>query len=318
MQQEIHQVAEVADAIIFMTLVHPSSDMGSSIGNIYSMAPQRESQDMPVQLLATNDTLRVLWASPSGHLWVGGADGRVGTTAPVGWAAPGGGIEYTTLAGSVWSATALPPVRSEGITPNITAIWGSADDDVHAGTHGGHLYHWNGRAWTQTRDGDGTGYQTIRAVRGHSPDDVFAVGARDTLLHFDGTGWRHLPVPGGPNGGDALNGIACLADGSTLVCATGDQGRLLHGDGRGFTESGRYPLQFVDIAAVGDRVLFATGDGVAELAGRDARMIKDTFQTSAAIAGHGRVFFTEPVAPGPQFIEFDPRNADAPWWRYTF
>jgi len=74
LQQEIHQVAEVADAIIFMTLVHPSSDMGSAIGNIYSIAPQRESQDLPVQLLATNDMLRVLWASPSGHLWVGTSD----------------------------------------------------------------------------------------------------------------------------------------------------------------------------------------------------------------------------------------------------
>ncbi|MDH0868121.1 hypothetical protein [Mitsuaria sp. GD03876] len=318
MQQEINQVVETADGLVFMTIVYPPEDIASAIGNVYRIPAERESEDLPTQLLATNDTLRVLWASPSGHLWVGSADGRVGTTAPVGWGAPGGGLEYQTLAGPAWSATALPRLRNEGIAPNVTAIWGSGDDDVHVGTHGGHLYHWDGKAWTQTRDGDGTGYQTIRAVRGQGRDDVFAVGARGTLLHFDGAGWRNLPVPGGPNGGDALNGIACLDDGTTLICATGDQGRLLHGNAQGFTELGRYAVQLVDIAAVGDRVVFATGNGVAELSGRDVRMIKETFQTSAAIAGRGRAFFTEPAAPGPQFIELDPRNAEAPWWRYTF
>ncbi|WP_431286624.1 hypothetical protein [Roseateles chitinivorans] len=318
MQQEIHQVAETSQAIVFMTLVYEEGDIGSAIGNVYQIPPDRDSEDMPTQLLATNDTLRVMWTSPSGHLWVASADGRVATTAPTGWQAPADGSQYNTLAGATWSVTALPRERGDGTPPNVTAIWGSADDDVHVGTFGGHLYRWDGRSWTQVRDGDGSSYQTIRAISGHGRDDVFAVGARDTLLHFDGSAWTSLAVPGAPNAGDALNGIACLADGSTLICATGDQGRLLHGSSAGFSELGRYPVQLVGIAVVDDKVLFATGNGVAELVGRDVRMIKETFQTSGVTAGLGRAFFIEPAVPELQFVELDPRNGDAPWWRYGF
>lgn len=66
---------------------------------------------------------------------------------------------------------------------------------------------------------------------------------------------------------------------------------------------------------VGERVLFATGDGVAELFGDDVRMIKSNFQTATAWPGRTRVFFVEPAQPVPAFIEHDPANGSRPWFR---
>jgi hypothetical protein len=49
------------------------------------------------------------------------------------------------------------------------------------------------------------------------------------------------------------------------------------------------------MAPLADRILFATGDGAAELIGRDVKMIKSHFKTATMSAGRGRVFFIEPA-----------------------
>lgn len=40
-------------------------------------------------------------------------------------------------------------------------------------------------------------FAAIYKVWGSGPDDVIAVGARGVLLHYDGTAWAQVPVPGG-------------------------------------------------------------------------------------------------------------------------
>jgi hypothetical protein len=40
-------------------------------------------------------------------------------------------------------------------------------------------------------------FAAIYKVWGSGPDDVVAVGARGVLLHFDGSTWAQIPVPGG-------------------------------------------------------------------------------------------------------------------------
>ena len=72
------------------------------------------------------------------------------------------------------------------------------------------------------------------------------------------------------------------------------------------------------MAPIDGRILFATGDGVAELIGRDIQMIKSTFKTATVSVGIERLFFIEPAQELPCFIEYRPGVDDAPWWRTTF
>jgi hypothetical protein len=318
-QREVLQVVEAPQSVYFMMIVYDEGDIGSAVGHVYSYEVTRKPGVVPVQVLATNDSLRVMWASPTGWLWVAGAAGNVGTTAPVNWPAPINGAEYLTMGGSPpWSVTALPRVRATGLPPNATAIWGTGDDDVHIGTYGGHIYHWDGAAWTQAHEGPGKGQETIRAFGGSGPQDVFAGAAASRILHFDGSAWRPLPVPGAPNGHETFTGVVARSSREVIICGSGDQGRLLHGSAAGLAEFGRYPLQLIDMAALDARLLFATGDGIAELFGTDVRMIKSTFRTATMSAGIGRLFFIEPAQDVPKFVDYDPRHADVPWWRHTF
>ncbi|WP_431052956.1 hypothetical protein [Roseateles sp. L2-2] len=316
MEEEVTHVIETAQGIVLLTL-QSEDENDAPIGGLL-LIDANDEQETAREILTTNETLSALWCSPAGHLWVGCADGRVATTAPVGWAAPSRQADYRAHNGSRgWTVATLPVDSLEGLPPNILKIHGSGDDDVHVGTHGGHLYHWNGKAWRQTHQGDGTAYQSIVDIKGHGRDSVFAIGTRDMILHFDGAQWRKLPTPGSPNEGESFGGIALLTDGSVLICSAGDEGRLLHGGASGFIEFGRYPLQLNDVVTLGDRVLFAIWDGVAELVGRDVQVIKSNFLTAHAFEGRGRVFFTEPANPGIHFIVHDPA-ASPPWKRRNY
>ena len=317
-KSEILQVVET-DAVYFLRIDYQEGDIASAIGHVFRTADTRAAGLMPTQVLATNDPLRTMWASPSGALWVGGASGTVGTTASVEWPAPSPGVDFLTLGGSPkWTATDLPRVRATGLRPNVTALWGTEDSDVYAGAYGGHIYRWDGKAWALVFEGPGGSTGTIRAFGG-APQDVYALGQDATILHFDGRTWTRLRVPGPPNGHENFNGIVYGGDGEVLIAGSGESGRLLHGSvAGGLEEFGRYPQFMFDMAPLGDRILFAIGEGVAELVGRDVQTIKSTFRTSTMSEGRERLFFIEPAQEGPRFIEYDPRNAAAPWWRVTY
>lgn len=320
MQREVLQVVETAQSVYFMTIVYEEGDIGSAKGNVYSFSGERRPGNVPTQVLATNDSLRVMWVSPSGALWIASADGNVGTTAVVSWPTPAGRpVDYAPMGGSpAWSVTSLPRVRATGLPPNVTALWGTADDDVLAGTYGGHIYHWDGASWKQVHDGPDNGEETVRAFGGLSRSDVFAVAAGATILHFDGGRWLRMPLPGASNGSEVFTAVSALPGGDVLISGVGSQGRLLHGTAAGLSEFGRYPLQLMDMATIGDQVLFATADGAAERFGRDVRMIKPNFRPASICRGIGRLFFIEAAQEAPRYIEFDPSKSDAPWWRFSF
>jgi hypothetical protein len=312
---EILAVAETADGLAMLFIDYDESDIASALGHVQFTSGRSDDEDPPTQLLATNDTLRTLWASPSGALWVASADGNVATTARVNWPAPGTGVDYQTLSGAPWTVTSLAPQRSNGLPPNVTGLWGTSDDNVFVGTYDGDIYRWDGKAWAQEHDGAAAGNRGVSTFGGTGPNDVFALGIAGTLLHFDGRAWTPLRVPGPPNGHESLTGVHALPDGTVLISTSGDDGRLLHGTHAGLSEFGRYPLPLIGLASLDDRVLFATGDGVAELFGRDVRMIRDTFSTASTTAGFGRVFFLEPAQEAPTFICYDPREGDDDaWW----
>lgn len=315
-KHSIMAVAETESSVWFIELTLDETDEGHAVGSVYVTPAQEKAGDVPHQSLATNDGLSTIWASPAGSVWVGSVDGHVATTAPVSWPAVAGDVIYRSKGPAAqWSVTALPKLHTEGTPPNVSTIWAADDQSVFVGTYLGHIYQWNGRAWTQTYEGKVPRGGTIRAFSGSSSTDVFAVGDNGVLLYFNGRSWTQQAVPGDPNGKENFTGIATLPDGQVIISGKGTQGRLLHGTGSALTELTRTPLQLISLVSIGDRILLATGDGVAELFGRDVRMIKSNFQTVTAWPGKGRAFFIEPTQQVPAFIQHDPRNEARPWSR---
>ena len=85
-KREILQVVE-ADGL-FLRIDYEEGDIASAIGHVFWASGKRQQGEVLTQVLATNEPLRTLWASPSGALWVASANGSVGTTAPVALASP--------------------------------------------------------------------------------------------------------------------------------------------------------------------------------------------------------------------------------------
>jgi hypothetical protein len=316
-RSEILQVCDVADTACVLLIDYAEGDIAHAVGSVYiNRSGRTATQDAPHRVLATNDELRVMWASPSGALWVGSANGHVGTTAVVRWPSAQKGVDYQTISGAPWTATTLPALAGSGLPPNITALWGTGDSDVFAGTFGGHIYHWDGQAWQQNHQGDPALRRSVRAFGGTAPNDVYAVGSQGMLLHFNGSRWQQLPLPGENRTNEGFTAVLPLPDGTVFISASGNEGRLLHGNASGLTEFTHCEMPLIDMAPLGERVLFATGDGVAELIGRDVRPIKQ-FMTATLHAGHGRVYVIEPAPEQTRYAEFDPRE-DSPWWRYRY
>lgn len=319
MSSEVLAAARAGDELYLLFIDYEEGDIASATGDVFTLPAHQTTGTVPRRVLETNDSLRCMWASPQGSVWTGSADGSVATTARVAWPPPAGAVRYRTEGGSPpWSATDLPVLRSTRLPPNLTVLWGTSDDDVYAGTYGGHIYHWDGRAWTQRYEGPGKGERTIRAFAG-SPGDVYAVGAMQTLLHFDGAAWRALSVPGPADPSESLTGICCFEGQGMLIAASGELERLLQGTASGgFTEFGRYEIPLLGMGRLKDRILFAAEDGVAELIGRDVQMIRATFQTVSIWIAGDRVYFVPPDQPPPTVIEYAPDSDEWPWTGLEF
>jgi hypothetical protein len=315
-KRSIMAVAETEASVWFIEIEYAEADGGHAVGSVYFRPAVDQPGQNSRQSLATNEGLSAIWASPTGSVWVGSVDGHVATTAAVRWQAVPGDVVYKSrLPGIQWTATGLPRVRSLGTPPNVSAIWGLDDQSVFLGTYLGHIYHWNGSQWAQVYEGQVPRGGTIRGFGGTSPSDVYAVGDNGVLLYFNGSGWAQLTASGAPNGHENFSGILTFADGQVLISASGTEGRLLHGTAVGLIEITRTPLALISMTQIDDRVLFSTNSGVAELFGRDIRVIKSTFATATAWPGRGRAFFIEPTQDVPSYIQYDPRSADRPWIR---
>jgi hypothetical protein len=315
---EIQAVAQRGDGIYLLRLAYDVDGNEGDVGDVFEAALPHKDGERPKKILSTNDSLRCLWASPQGSLWVASALGVVASTAALNWPAPARGARYTAPAPfPAWTATDLPPLRRHKRPPDLSALWGTADDDMYAGAYGGHVYHWDGRAWTQVVDGPDSGASSIRAFGGR-PGDVYAVGESQTLLHFDGAAWQPLRIPGVPDASENFTGICETDGGDMLVSAAGGGGRLLQGSAAGgFIELGKVEMALLAMIRLHDRILFATGDAAAELIGRDVRVIKDV-PVIAAFAGEDRAFFLQAEQPEPEYIEYYPPDEDSPWMIYGY
>jgi hypothetical protein len=294
-REDILYIHEEQGTTYFLLIAYKPGNEAHAAGYVFR---RPAGSDGPAEnILATNDTLRELWCSPQGNPWLTSTTGLIWTTASVTWpdAEEITDLEFDVPEGDLtWRHMELPAQESNGSRPRSWAIWGTSDQDVHVGTFGGVLYHWDGEVWTQHDPGL---KRPIGCIRGRAADDVYAVGYGSTILHFDGMRWRALEDPDGAATEDPLTSIAFLPGGDVLVSSK-RHGRLLRGAAeQGVTVKGRHGLSLIDMALVDGRLFLAAAkSGAAELTADGVRFLRDDLLPWSVSEGHGRVCFT--ITPG--------------------
>ena len=117
---------------------------------------------------------------------------------------------------------------------------------------------------------ENTANKDLRGITGSSPTDVYAVGKKGTILHYDGTQCKQLPNPSREN----LNGVwGSFENGVINVFAVGDRGTILHYDGAQCKQLptssrenlngvwGSFEKGIINVFAVGDRGTILRYDG---------------------------------------------------------
>jgi hypothetical protein len=189
------------------------------------------------------DNVRFVGASPRAFVWGLRRDDL--------WASAGNLMHWD---GQIWRVMDLDGGRGR---VGISAVWGSAPDDVWAVGAGGvdradpqnppgpryaawsRIYHWDGRAWSlayaDPDQDDGPTGSALLAVWGSSKTDVWAVGASGRVLHWDGSEWKRQPdVP------KQRHLVHLMGGGPKDLWASGTDDRsaqyLLHWDGTAWSE----------------------------------------------------------------------------------
>lgn len=303
MQTDVLAVSEALGVTTILVINYPPSDPASSGGYLYQR--QAGTADRSTQILATNDTLRSLWSSPSGSVWCASTLGRVWTTADVPWTnAASDIIDFEVPDGDhVWRYLALPRQERDAAVPNCQEIWGTSDDNVFVGSFGGVVYRWDGTIWSQYDAGLGGAIGRFGGIRA---DDVYACGYRSSILHFDGRRWHVIADPDGPGIDDILTGIAISEQGDALICGQSRGGRVLGGSASGMSVVGRYGAPFIGMVEIDGRLIFAAGQGgVLEWQGAKLVTLRDDILPWSVSKGEGRLYFTETPSGLSVYSEFD-------------
>ena len=147
-----------------------------------------------------------IWVSDTGELWVAGS-GIVAQYDGATWVRTeslevplyglhGAGEHVfavgtavaTRFDGTTWTTD---PLR-DGVTP--LGVWVSASGEAWAAGYqgggpmgrGGALLHFDGATWTESFSGSN---EYLRAIHGTGPSDIWAVGDRGRVMHWDGDEW---------------------------------------------------------------------------------------------------------------------------------
>lgn len=315
--KEIEQIVYAQGASRGIFMVHSSyweSDALNAVGQVLMDDWSRDETEC-VSVLNTNDSLSPLWRSPTDALWTASGRGNIYTTAKVKFPPhrlPELVVEYP-IPDFRWSVTTLPDMGGKGFRPNVTALWGTTDKNVLAGTFSGGVYRWNGKEWRQE-------YAEIEScinhIHGSDESNVYAVGHDGTILHFDGKAWHRIPYPSDDAEGRVLTGVRALNAKEALI--TGRDGRILHGNRNGMDVLADFNSEFYGVALFNKRFFLAAGgDGIQELKGRKVSVLKDNISTVGVFESDKKVFFTEPEQDPASLAEFDP-ELDPPWWKRSY
>ncbi len=161
-----------------------------------------------------------------------------------GSSAQGGFVERWN--GNAWVTRLQVPnldYRTVAVTP--TAVWVGGQSDPPSGMTEPRFRRWNGSNWNAVSSPTpGTGPIYVNDMVAIAGNDIWAVGEYETggqwqrplLLHWDGSGWDHVPHPSGVDG--ALMGV--WANGANHIWAVGTDGDslTLHYDGVDWQRAG--------------------------------------------------------------------------------
>lgn len=178
--------------------------------------------------------------------------GVFGTASDDVWAVGGNGSTVLHWNGSNWLTSELGANNTilQGIwAANRSDAWAVGFDAV---TLASVMLRWNGSVWANI--GSGTG-NALRAIRGISSSDVWAVGENGTIIRWNGSSWNAISS----SVNAPLFGIWVIS--SNDAWAVGQSGTILHWNGTGWSRSNSpitenlraiWGVSSSDIWAVGD------------------------------------------------------------------
>jgi hypothetical protein len=182
----------------------------------------------PTILYAGGEAGRVLrWSSGEGR-WRPVNVGAGAAKITAGWARSDAAVVLATDQGAViervgddWITQTVITETSSVPLP-LFAVWSATvGADLWAVGLGGSIYRRPGgdQAWVEEPS---PAQQDLYALWGAGADDVYAVGARGTILHFDGVSWRGVPSSTARD----LFSVDGSTDGATVV-AVGGEGAMV-------------------------------------------------------------------------------------------
>ena len=144
-------------------------------------------------------------------------------------------------------------MNPESGSPLVTGIWGNSHDDVWASLSSVKAFtHFDGNEWqnvTSACNGD------MQDIMGAGPDDIWAVGARGTVQHWNGLQWS---AQAGIPTLQTLNAVWVNSPNDAF--AVGDHGAILHWDGTSWTaQTSPTAADLKDIWGVDGSHMYAVG-----------------------------------------------------------
>jgi hypothetical protein len=146
------------------------------------------------------------------------------------------------------------------LAPNdVWAVGAASDGDSMPAPHS-QIQHWNGSTW-QNVPGPSPGvWHDLNAVVAIAPDDVWAGGDyfdgtayHGLALHYDGTSWTQVPIPGG------VSDLVAFASDDVYAAGAG----IMHWDGTSWTVMEDFATvdgpSFAGLSAAGPCDLWAGG-----------------------------------------------------------
>jgi hypothetical protein len=240
------------------------------------------------------------WGPGDGTLWV------VGGTEAVG--------RIFHLSAGEWSE-----VDPGVAVPLLNWVHGTSATDVFVGSNDGTILHFDGIGWTRQATPVSVSIWGVFAV---APTNVWAVGGNVSssdppfILHYDGAAWSRVPLPTLIRPRVAAF-FKVWASGPDDVYAVGQNGVVVHYDGRGFTELFLGISQdLIGIWGTGpENVMVVGGRVTAELAHFDGASWQ---RASLFLPGLNGVWMrradvAHAVGIGGTVLRVDPRTLEATW-----
>ena len=206
-----------------------------------SLQVEARFADCTVQPSGTSNDLTSIWASSSTDIWAAGSSIAIRSSGST-WApellcgtsgsiiygiwsgGPSSDIIYTTgyeinqYTRSGSCTRTYPPYR-------LTSVWGSAPNDIWYSASNGRIYRSNdSTSFLETSVTESS--ISLRRITGRGPSDVWVVGDRGFISHWDGLAWKTQKVNGVT---DTLYGVWSTS--SNSAWAVGEKGTILRWNG---------------------------------------------------------------------------------------